>query len=102
MGEQGLEKGWEQDVDRVLCHQSLLYILNVIWTQLISRHYDDLLAGDFDIKKIQELIARKYYWLTFKTDIKSYIRGCNVCLALKSGKHKLYDNLQSLLVLIYQ
>ena len=56
-----LPDGWE-DIDRVLHHQELLFVPEVIRTKLISRHHNDPLAGHFGIDKTQNLIARKYYW----------------------------------------
>ncbi len=53
------------------------------------------------MKKTQELITWKYYWLTLRADIESYVKGCDVCLASKSIKPKPYSDLQSLPVLIY-
>ncbi len=49
--EQGLKDGWEEDADGVLHHQRLLYVPEVIRTELISRHHDDPLAGHFGIDK---------------------------------------------------
>ncbi len=66
--------------------------------ELISRHDNDPLAGHFGIKKTRELIAQRYYCPTLKADVKSYVKRCNVCLALKLIKHKSYGDLQSLLV----
>ncbi len=57
---QGLPEGWE-DIKQVLHYQGLLYVPKVIRSELISRHYDDSLAGHFGIEKTRELIARKYY-----------------------------------------
>ena len=34
-------------------------------------------------------------------NVKNYLKGCNICLALKAVWYKLYGNLQTLLVLIY-
>ena len=44
------QQGWE-DIDGVLYHQGLLYVSEIIRTELISRHYDDPLADHFGIKK---------------------------------------------------
>ena len=54
------QQGWE-DIDGVLYHQSFPYVPEIIQTELISRHYNNPLAGHFGIKKIQELLSRKYY-----------------------------------------
>ncbi len=56
----GLSEGWE-DIEQVLYYQGLPYVPKVIRSELISRHYDDPLAGHFGIEKTRKLIARKYY-----------------------------------------
>ena len=38
------------------------------------------------------------YWPTLRRDVEDYIRGCDVCLALKTVRHKPYRDLQSLSV----
>lgn len=62
-------------------HQGLPYVLEVIQTELISRHHDNPLADHFGIDITRELIARKYYWLTLHRDVEYYLKGCNICLA---------------------
>ena len=71
------QQGWK-DIDDVLYYQGLPYVLEIIQTELISRHHNNPLAGYFKIKKTRELLARKYYWPTFRRDIEDYVRGCNV------------------------
>ena len=63
--EQVLLKGGE-DIEQMLYYQDLLYIPKVIRSELISRHYNDPLAGHFGIEKTRKLIARKYYWPTLQ------------------------------------
>ena len=58
--------------------------------------HDDLLAGHFGIDKTRELVGRKYYWLSLRRDAKSYVQGCDICLASKAVCHKPYGDLQSL------
>ncbi len=60
---EGLPKGWE-DIKQVLHYQSFPYVPKVICLELISKYYDEPLAGHFGIEKTRELIARKYYWPT--------------------------------------
>ncbi len=74
----------------------------IVKTGLITRHHDDPLAGYFRIDKTQVLIAQKYYWPTFCYNIEAYVTGCDIYLALKAVRHKLYDYLQSLLVPTHQ
>ena len=78
-----LAKDW-QDIDGVLHHQGLSYVPEIIRAELISRHHDDPLAGHFGIEKTRELVARKYYWPTLCHNVEDYVKGCNVCLALKA------------------
>ncbi len=61
---EGLLEGWE-DIEQVLHYQGLPYVPKVIRLELISRHHNDPLEGHFGIEKTCELIARKYYWLTW-------------------------------------
>ena len=77
----------------MLHFQDLLYILEIIFTELISQNYNNSLIGHFGIKKIRELVAWKYYWLTFYYNVKAYVKGCDVCLASKVVKHKSYRDL---------
>ena len=58
-----LANGWE-DIEEVFYYQGLFYDLKIIYLELINRHYNNLFAGHFGIKKTWELIARKYYWST--------------------------------------
>ena len=50
-----------KDVDRVLHHYGLLFVPEIIQTELISRHYTKLLAGHFDINITKEFINWIYY-----------------------------------------
>ena len=88
-------EGWE-DSGGVLHHQCLPYVPKLIKTKLISRQHNDPLVGHFGIEKTWELVARKYYWLTLRHNIETYIKGCDVCLTSKAVRHKLYGKLQLL------
>ena len=61
--------------------------------ELINRYHNDSQAGYFGMKKTRELLARKYYWPTLMHHVEAYVKGCDVCLALKAVRHKPYDNL---------
>ena len=90
------------DIHRVLHYQGLLFISEIIWTELINRHDNNTLVKYIDINKIKKLICQKYYWPSLKKDVKAYFKSCNICLALKAVKHKLFNNLQVLLIPTYQ
>ena len=92
---EGLKSDYKE-VDGVLHHQGLPFVPEAIRTELISRHHNDPLIGHFGIDKTRELVGRKYYWLSLRKDVKSYVWRCDVCLPLKTVRHKPYCDLQSL------
>ena len=49
------------DIKDVLYYQSFLYVLKVIYFELIIKYHNNLLIDYFGIEKTQKLIARKYY-----------------------------------------
>lgn len=73
----------------------------IILIELISRHHDNLLTGNFDIEKIRNLVIQKYYYSTFCHNVEAYIIGYNVCLALKIAWHKPYSDFQLLPVTMH-
>ena len=98
---EGLKDSYKE-TEGVLHHQELSFVPKVIWTELISRHHDDPLAGHLGIDKTRELIGQKYYWPNLRKDVEVYVKGCDVCLALKAVRHKLYGDLQLLSVPIHR
>ena len=84
-----MKEGWE-DVNKVLYFQGLPYVPKIICIELISRHHNNPLAGHLGIKKTKELIAQKYYWPILCHDVKVYVKGYGVYLALKAVRHKVY------------
>ena len=67
----------------MLYYQNLPYIPEIIRIEFISRYHNNLLANYFGIKKKQELIAQKYYWLMLCYDINNYMKRYNICLVSK-------------------
>ena len=91
-----------EDVDGVLQHQMLPFVPEIIQIELISRHHNDFLAGYFIIDKTSEIISRKYYWPNLRKNVEAYVKGCDVCLALKAVRDKPYGKLQALPVPTHQ
>ena len=100
MRQQGRE-GYEE-VDGILHYQSLPFVPEAIQTEVINRHHNDPLAGHFSIQKTREVLAREYFWPSLRHDVEAYVKGCDVCLALKAVRPKLYNDLQSLPVSTHQ
>ena len=92
-----LKEGWAE-VEEVLHFQNLPYLPEIISTEIMGRHHNDPLEGNLGIEKSRELFAREYYWPILQADINAYVKGCDVCLASKAIKHKVYGDLQSLLL----
>ena len=59
--------------------------------ELISHHYNVPLASHFGVKKTCELLIQKYYWPTFRHNVKIYMKSCNVRLVSKVVCHKSYS-----------
>ena len=95
-----LPDGWE-DIDGVLYHQRLLFISEVIRTELISWHHNDPLAWHFGINKTKDLVGRKYYWPSLRKNIEAYVKGCDIFLDSMAVRHKPYGDLQSLPIPTY-
>lgn len=93
-------ESWE-DIKGIHQRQGLLCILEIIYAKVMSCHHENFLARHFKIKKIRELVARKDFCSTFRQDIKSYIKGCDISLTSKTVCHKLYRDLQLLLIPTY-
>lgn len=90
---QGIKDGWKKDADEMLLWKSLLYVPKIICIKLISCYHNDSLVGYFGIHKTWELVIQKYYWPSFYTDIEVYVKGCDIYLASKTIRHKLYKDL---------
>ena len=55
----------------------------IIQTEFIGQHHNNFSTSYFGINIIRKLINWKYYWPSFRKDAEAYIRGGNICLALK-------------------
>lgn len=67
--------------------------LRFFQTKLISRYYDNSLAGYLSIKKTWKLVTQKYYLLTLRADIEIYLKEFDVCLILKAVRYISYEDL---------
>ena len=54
-----------QNIDGILYHQYVLFILKAIQTKSISHYHNDPLADPFQINKTQEFVIQKYFWSIF-------------------------------------
>ena len=63
---------WTFDDYRLLRYCGMTYIPpdSALRTELIKRHYNNILAGYFGVEKTLELVYRKYYWKGLPRDVK--------------------------------
>ena len=99
-GSTSLLENWE-NVKDILQYQGFPYVPEIIRSEVISCHHNNPLVGHFGIDKTRELVDQKYYWPSLKKNVKTYIRGCDVCLTSKAVCHKSYGDLQSLSILTH-
>ena len=90
-----------KEIDGMLHYQGLSFVPKAMRIELINYYHNDPLTGHFGIEKICELLAWKYYWPTPRHDNNAYVKGCDVCLALKTVRYKPYGDLQSMPVPIH-
>ena len=67
-------------------------------TKLFRLYHDDLLTNHFDMKKIKNLINRKYFWFRMIVNVNEYVKKCDMCQRTKTSRHRSYDELQSLFI----
>ena len=96
----GSEKQWKIGPDGFLRFKGFVYMPaeKAIRSEMIYIHYNTDLAGHFGISKMLKLIRRKYFWLSLKKDIKSYIKSCYKCQRGKPRRHCLYGELAPILI----
>ncbi len=58
--------------------------------------HDSPSAGHFGFKKTFSLINRDFWWPSMQTDIKNYIKSCEICCRSKDPRHKPYGLLKPL------
>ena len=92
--------GYEK-INNILHYQSLLFVPKAIWTELISRYYNNPLTGHFAIEKSYKLLGQKYNWPNLRHNVEVYVKDCHVCLASKVVRFKPYSNLQLLPIQMY-
>ena len=67
---------------------------------IIVKHYDNSLVDYFSYNKTLELLMRKYSWSCIASEVKEYVETCAICRQNKASRHKLYDQLAFLSLLI--
>ena len=78
--EAGVTGSWAIGSDGLLRRQGKAYVPPdmAIRAEIMKICHDDPLSGHFGQRKTNTLVRRRYYWPTLETDIKEYIRGCDI------------------------
>ena len=105
------------DEKKILWHDDCLYVSSNLKEDVIKSNHDNFLVDHFEIKRILELIRRKYYWLNQKRNnlernvkhdsnmraqIKKYCETCAICKKSKTSRHKSYEKLSFLSILKFK
>ena len=89
---------WFVNFEIFLKYKKRIYISKTFVTQqkFINKNYNDFLINIFDVKRIFELLDKKYYWFVCATKIKNYIRICDICQRIKMHCYYFYKQLNFL------
>ena len=100
-----------RDENEMLWHEKCLYLSSSLRENVIERNHDNFLIEHFDVKRILELIRKKYYWSNSERDediieqnrnmraqIEKYCEICVVCKRSKISRHKSYEKLSSFFI----
>jgi len=91
-----------QHIDKFSLSNGFLLFNNKIYTppncrsSVIKICHDSPSAGHFGIRKTTSLISRDFWWPYISSDVKDYIRSCDICCRAKSSRHKPYGFLHPL------
>lgn len=94
----GVTGKWEITSDRLLRHQRRAYVLPdmAVRAEIMKICHDDPLSGHFGQRKTITLVRRRYYWLTLGTDVREYVKGCDMYQRIKATRHKKAGEIQPL------
>lgn len=82
-----------EDIEGSLYHQILLYISEIICSEMIYYHQNNSFTEYFEIKKTKELVTKKYFYLTLFLKVHVYMRSYDIYLASQRICHELYKDL---------
>jgi hypothetical protein len=66
---------------------------NLIRRLLLKQNHDDSHTDHFEIKRILDLLQRKYFRLAMNQDVKDYVDHCETYHRVKIIKHKSFKQL---------
>jgi len=79
-----------------LLFKNKIYVPPSCRSTVLNICHDSPSAGHFGIKKTSSLIHRDFWWPSLHSDVKDYVRSCEICSRSKDSRHKPYGFLNSL------
>jgi len=79
-----------------LLFKNKIYVPPKCRSSILNICHDSPSAGHFGIKKTINLINRDFWWPSLQSDVKDYIRSCEICSRSKDSRHKPYGFLNPL------
>jgi hypothetical protein len=64
-----------------------------IRAKILAVSHDDPFARHFGFAHTLELVRRRYFWYSIRTDVKAYVKTCRVCQRTKVKRHRPYGEL---------
>lgn len=83
-------------INNFLLFKGKIYVPTSCRSLVLNICHDSPSAGHFGIKKTLSLTNRDFWWPSMNTDIKEYVRSCEVCCRAKDLRHKPYGFLNPL------
>lgn len=53
---------------------------------VLREHHDSLLGGHYGVEKTYDQIKKRFKWKGMRKDVEEYVRGCDICQRVKSGR----------------
>ena len=74
-------KNWIIDDENLVKRNECLYVSSdiIVKEKLIKKHHNNLLSRYFKAQKTLNLIQRKYHWIVYSKQIKTYVKIYNIC-----------------------
>ena len=90
-----VSENWIINSRKLLLHDLTVYVFlsTAVRKKLMKIHYDNLYIDHFRIKKIINLLWKKYYWQKLFKNMKNYVKICNICQHMKVSHYKFYNKL---------
>ena len=90
---------WSIEENELFRRDFAIYVFEnfVIRKKILRMNHDDLDVEHFARAKIENVIKDKYFWFDMIKKIANYVRICLNCQRMRIYRHKLYDDIITIL-----